>query len=92
MEKLRTGTASGSGIQAPSNSFVPPSVSRIEDTGLSQLWLQDLALKILYFQGYMTGLRIAEEITLPFTGLVDQILESLKREKYVEVKSSQMGL
>src|SRR4030065_2403567 len=31
-------------------------------------------------------------MTLPFTGLVDQILEALKREKYVEVKSSQIGL
>jgi predicted ATPase with chaperone activity len=56
------------------------------------LWLQDLALKILYYQGYLSGFRIAEEIALPFAGIVDQILEGLKREKLVEVKSSQMGL
>ena len=73
-------------------SFTPPILTKIEDTGLSQLWLQDLALKILYFQGYLSGFKIAEELTLPFTGLVDQILDALKREKYVEVKSSQMGL
>lgn len=72
--------------------FTPPIISSIEDTGLSILWLQDLALKILYFQGYMSGVKIAEEIALPFSGVVDQILESLKREKFVEVKSSQMGL
>jgi predicted ATPase with chaperone activity len=72
--------------------FIPPNLTKIEDTGLSQLWLQDLALKILYFQGYLSGFKIAEEMTLPFTGLVDQILEALKREKYVEVKSSQIGL
>ena len=72
--------------------FAPPNLTKIEDTGLSQLWLQDLALKILYFQGYLSGFKIAEEMTLPFTGLVDQILEALKREKYVEVKSSQIGL
>ena len=72
--------------------FTPPVISNIEDTGLSILWLQDLALKILYFQGYMSGVKIAEEIALPFSGVVDQILESLKREKFVEVKSSQMGL
>jgi predicted ATPase with chaperone activity len=76
----------------PSNTFTPPILSQIEDTGLSILWLQDLALKILYFQGYMSGVKIAEEIALPFAGIVDQILESLKREKFVEVKSSQMGL
>ena len=75
-----------------SGTFTPPNLTKIEETGLSQLWLQDLALKILYFQGYLSGFKIAEEMTLPFTGLVDQILEALKREKFVEVKSSQMGL
>lgn len=67
--------------------FVPPPISRVEDTGLSQLWLQDLALKILYFQGYLTGFTTAEAMSLPFAGLVDQILEALKREKFVEVKT-----
>jgi len=73
-------------------SFVPPPVTKLEDTGLSLLWLQDLALKIFYFQGYLTGFKAAEEIALPFAGIVDQILETLKREKLIEVKSSQMGL
>ncbi len=72
--------------------FTPPPISRVEDLGLSILWLQDLVLKILYFQGYLTGFKIAEEMALPFAGVVDQILEALKREKLVEVKSSQMGL
>lgn len=67
--------------------FVPPPVSRIEDTGLSELWLQDLALKILYFRGYQTGFKIAEAMALPFAGLADQLLEALKREKFVEVKT-----
>ncbi len=76
----------GSGI------FTPPILQKIEDTGLSSLWLQDLALKILYFQGYMTGYKVAEEMALPFTGIVDQLLDNLKRDKFVEVKTSQMGL
>ena len=75
-----------------SGGFSPPNLAKIEDTGLSPLWLQDLALKILYFQGYLSGFKIAEEMTLPFTALVDQILDALKREKFVEVKTSQMGL
>jgi hypothetical protein len=78
--------------RAPTTPFFPPPIAKIEDTGLSVLWLQDLALKILYFQGYLTGFKVAEEIALPFAGVVDQMLESLKREKLVEVKSSQMGL
>jgi hypothetical protein len=81
-------------LAAPSSApnFVPPPITRIDDTGLSQLWLQDLALKILYFQGYLSGFKVAEEIALPFAGVTDLILESLKREKLVEVKSSSMGL
>ncbi len=31
--------------------FGPPPITNIDDTGLSKLWLQDLAIKILYFRG-----------------------------------------
>ncbi len=87
-----TGGMSASPTAATSQQFTPPPITRIEDTGLSPLWVQDLILKVMYFQGYLTGFKIAEEITLPFSGVVDQLLESLKREKLVEVRSSQMGL
>jgi predicted ATPase with chaperone activity len=69
--------------------FIPSPISKAEDTGLSGLWLQDLILKVLYFQGYMTGFRIADDIALPFGGIVDQLLEILKREKLIEVKTAQ---
>jgi predicted ATPase with chaperone activity len=72
--------------------FTPPPINTVDDTGLSALWLQDLALKILYSQGYMSGFKIAELIALPFAGITDLILEALKREKLIEVKSSQGGL
>ncbi len=72
--------------------FVPPPINKIEETGLSVLWLQDLVLKAMYYQGYMTGFKIAEEIALPFSGVVDQICSTLKTEKLIEVRSSQMGL
>src|SRR5450759_1515548 len=88
-------TKSGSSSTGPivnTPQFIPPPVSKLEDTGLSPLWIQDLALKILYYQGYTTGFKIAEDLALPFAGLVDKTLETLKREKLVEVKSSQMGL
>jgi hypothetical protein len=42
--------------------------------------------------GYLT-VWIAEQLSLPFTGVVDQILEVMKREKLVEIKTAQqMGL
>lgn len=79
-------TAVGTGL------FSPPPINSIEDTGLPALWLQDLTLKILYSSGYLSGFKIAEMIALPFAGVTDSILESLKREKLIEVKSSQGGL
>ncbi len=72
--------------------FGPQPITQITDTGLSRLWLQDLALKILYFQGYLTGYEVAENISLPYTAIVDKIVETLKREKFIEVKASTMGL
>jgi len=69
--------------------FFPPPLTRIDETGLNALWLQDLALKVLYFQGYLTGFKIADELALPFNGIVDQLLEILKREKLAEIKSAQ---
>jgi predicted ATPase with chaperone activity len=86
------GTPAPTPAPAATPAFTPPPIMNIEDTGLSPLWLQDLVLKIMYFQGYLTGYKIAEEIALPFSGVGDLILEALKREKLIEVRSSQMGL
>jgi predicted ATPase with chaperone activity len=92
MKNPKVKPASGPIGYSKENTFIPSPITKIDDTGLSSLWLQDLALKILYFQGYLSGFRIAEEMALPFGGIVDQVMEALKREKFVEVKSSQMGL
>ncbi len=77
---------------APAGVFTPSAVNSVEDTGLSPLWLQDLILKVLYFRGYITGFKIAEEIALPYSGVTDQLVTGLKQEKLIEVKSSQGGL
>ncbi len=74
-------------VAAPEG-FVPPPISKVEDTGLTLFDLASLALKTLYNAGNLTGFRISELMTLPFTGIVDQVLEYLKREKLVEVKSA----
>ena len=81
--------------QAPNRhrqAFLPPPVTKIEDTGLSPLWLQDLILKTFYFRGYLTGYEVAEAIALPFTAGINRMLEILKREKLIEVKASGIGL
>ncbi|HEC62349.1 MAG TPA: AAA family ATPase [bacterium] len=89
MTYTRSGLRSPTTLSTPNHIFIPHPINQVLETGLSSLWLQDLALKILYFQGYLSGFKVAEEMALPFAGVIDQILEALKREKFVEVKSSQ---
>lgn len=66
--------------------WAPPPIASIEDTGLTRLFISDLILKTLYFRGDLIGDVISKTIKLPFNGVVDQILEFLKREKMIEVK------
>ncbi|HEY75897.1 MAG TPA: AAA family ATPase [Thermoflexia bacterium] len=71
-----------------SSGFVPPLPRSVEETGLSLGFLADLALKIMYFEGYLSGYELAERMKLPFAGVVSQVLEFLKREKLCEVKGA----
>lgn len=70
----------------------PPPIRNIEDTGLPKLNLVDLVLKVLYFRGDMVGHQIGDVIRLPFAGVIDQIIEFLKREKLVEIAAGSGGL
>lgn len=81
-------TAAAQAVPVDPDVFMPTPVARIEDTGLTRYNLQELCIKILYNSGNMTGIRISEVMALPFTGVVDQILEALKNDKFVEVKGS----
>lgn len=69
----------------------PPPMRNIEDTGLNLITISDLALKVMYFGGIMSGAKVADIIKLPYVGVVDQAIEFLKKEKFIEVKS-QSGL
>jgi len=68
--------------------FFPPQPGSVEATGLGVGFLSDLALKILYFRGYVSGADIAEQMRLPFNGIVDRLLEFLRRDLLCEVKGA----
>jgi hypothetical protein len=42
-------------------------------------------LKLVYYKSDMTSVEIADELALPFRGIIEKVLEFLKREEYVEV-------
>ena len=73
---------------ASDHQFIPPMPTSIKETGLGLGFLTDLAIKIMYFEGNISGYELAERLKLPYSGVVDHVLEFLKREKLCEVKGS----
>jgi len=71
----------------PSTPGAPQAPRTIGETGLSPAFLSDLALKTLYYQNEMRGSEIADALRLPLM-VVEESLESLKREKLIEVKGT----
>ena len=69
-------------------SFVPLSPRSVEETGLNMGILSDLALKIFYFESYLSGRDLGLRMGLPFANVVSVVLEFLRREKLVEVRSA----
>src|SRR5262245_34401996 len=74
------------GQQQQEKKWSPPSMRNPDDTGLNLGLLTDLAIKTIYFAGYIGGQEIANRMRLPFTGVVDQVIEFMKREKWIEVR------
>ncbi len=68
--------------------FRLPEVASVADTGLSLGFIADLVLKIMYFEGFISGRKIAEMVKLPFNGVVEEALEFMRREKLCEVKGA----
>lgn len=85
---------SDSGQQPPQqgSGWDPPALSNVDDTGLTKLAIANLVIKLLYFRGDMIGHHISETVKLPFNGVIDAIIEFLKREKLIEIKAGQGGI
>src|SRR3954451_12306837 len=66
--------------------FPPPEPRSVADTGLNLSALSDLLLKNLYNRVTASGLELSDELGLPFVGVVDQIIDSLRKDHLVEVR------
>lgn len=69
------------------DAIVPPVPESIEETGIPPAIIEHLVLKYLYFRGEMLGREIASTLGLKFS-LIDDLLETLKRQHHVGVKKS----
>lgn len=77
--------------QQPANRFVPAVPKTLAETGLVQVVVEELILKIMLAKGAMTGRELAADLCLHFS-LVESILADLKSRLLVMHKnSSNMG-
>ena len=83
-----TSRRSEEAVTASQQGFQPPQIRSVADTGLSLGFLSDLVLKMMYFEGVISGFKIAEMIKLPFAGVVEEALEFLRREHLCEVRGA----
>jgi len=74
---------------APSSNsrFIPPIPQRMEDTQLSEAFLEDLVLKTIYSRGEIIGRDLAAALGLKFS-LIEARVEFLKSQRFIQVKSA----
>ncbi|MBK9055980.1 MAG: ATP-binding protein [Chloroflexi bacterium] len=70
----------------------PPLIDSLEDTGLTAGFVADMALKILYLRGQVTGHDIASQMKLPFQTVLNPAMDFLKREQLCEVRGTTTGV
>lgn len=66
--------------------LAPPQPRSVEETGLPLGMLNDLALRFLYYGGLISGVGLADHMGLPFSGVVDEVINFLAQEKLVDMK------
>lgn len=65
-----------------------PEPRSIEDTELGIDFLENLALKLIYYRQGLSGTEISEALALPFFGVIEKVLASLKRQELAVVSGS----
>ncbi len=66
--------------------IAPPEPKTLEEAGLKMGLLSDISLKFLYYAGSATGMQVAQEIRLPWTGVMEHVIDHLAAEKLVDLR------
>lgn len=66
--------------------IAPAEPKSMEDTGLKMGLLSDIALKYLYYTGTGTGMGIADEMCLPWPGVIEHVVDFIAAEKLVDLR------
>lgn len=66
--------------------IAPPEPKSLAETGLKIGLLADIVLKYLYYSGNATGLTIADELCLPWSGVVEGVVDFIANEKLTDLR------
>ena len=66
--------------------IAPPEPKSIEESGLRMALLSEIAIKYLYYRGTGTGVEIASELRLPWSGVVENVIDFLATEKLCDMR------
>jgi hypothetical protein len=71
----------------------PPSEPQsVQETGLDEGLLKDLALKLVYYSHRPTGQAVADALCLPFGPITSVLLQALRAEQLLEVEGASSGI
>ncbi len=74
-------------LRSTASGILPPVPESLEELAIPQSIVEQLMLKYLYFRGELLGREMAGLLGLTFS-LIDELLETLKRQHYVGVRKS----
>jgi predicted ATPase with chaperone activity len=66
--------------------LAPKEPKSLRETGLTMGLLVDLALRFFYSQGMVTGAALADQLRLPWTLVVEEVIDFLTTEKLVDLR------
>ncbi len=70
----------------PPELAAPFAPATLEETGLTETFVADLALKTLYQRGQSSAADLADTLCLPLARILQPVLDFLKNEHFVEVR------
>ena len=68
---------------------LPPAPTSIAATGLRESFLVELAIKLLFIRGNMTGREICDAAALPYAGCMEHVLRIIKDDMLAAVRSGE---
>ncbi|MBI5832607.1 MAG: ATP-binding protein [Armatimonadetes bacterium] len=68
---------------------LPSAPNSVEQTGLKEAFLVDLAVKTLFVRGTLTGREICDAMALPYQGVVENVLRVIKDEMWAAIRGGQ---